>query len=308
MNSMRKSGMLVLVLILISYGSLLGQTAFMSQNLGHKFKQIGDTTTWKLTGTLALDFPAHHPQGMVKIGPHFFVSSVEVLNRGEGKGIGHLFKFDSTGSLLAHVTLGEGSLYHPGGIDYDGEYLWVPVAEYRPSSRSVVYKVRPETLAYTEVLRFDDHLGGIVHDPVSNSLHAISWGSRYYYDWKLNERGQLLEPIGLPTETRRINPAFYIDYQDCHYVGNHQMLCGGLKTYKNGGASFSLGGLDLVDLPSHRPIHQVPVLLRSPSGRPMTQNPFWLENTPTGVRFYFIPDDDTATLFVYEIDLKEIKN
>ena len=37
-------------------------------------------------------------------------------------------------------------MYHPGGIDYDGEYIWGPVAEYRPNSESIIYKVDAETL------------------------------------------------------------------------------------------------------------------------------------------------------------------
>ena len=47
-------------------------------------------------------------------------------------------------------------MYHPGGIDYDGDDIWVPVAEYRPNSRSIVYRVDPETMKATEVFRFAD--------------------------------------------------------------------------------------------------------------------------------------------------------
>ena len=32
----------------------------------------------------------------------------------------------------------------------------------------------------------------------------------------------------------------------------------------------------------------------------MTQNPFWVEATESGLRAYFMPDDDNSTLFVYE--------
>ena len=70
---------------------------------------------------------------MVKIGDTLFVSSVEVkvptrrlpqpvdgYDRDAGEGVGHLFKIDMAGNLLADLTLGEGTIYHPGGIDYDG--------------------------------------------------------------------------------------------------------------------------------------------------------------------------------------------
>lgn len=268
--------------------------------LVRKFQNLTAATPWKQVAKVPLAFPAHHPQGMVKIGSFFFMSSVEVLDRAAGKGVGHLFKFDASGKLLADIRLGEGTLYHPGGIDYDGRYLWVPVAEYRPNSRSVIYKVDPETLGITEVFRFSDHIGGLVHDTDSHTLHGITWGSRTFYEWSLETKETLskIKPSKVPATP---NPSYYIDYQDCHYVGGHLMLCGGLKNYKNGSSTFGLGGLELVNLADHRPVHQVPLALWSPTGRPMTQNPFWLESTETGLRAYFVPDDDAATLFVYEV-------
>jgi hypothetical protein len=81
------------------------------------------------------------------------------------------------------------------------------------------------------------------------------------------------------------------------------MLCGGLKTYGNGNAVFRLGGLELVNLSSHQAVYQIPLALYAPSGRPMTQNPFWLEITPNGLRGYFVPDDDQATMYVYEVEV-----
>ena len=32
----------------------------------------------------------------------------------------------------------------------------------------------------------------------------------------------------------------------------------------------------------------------------MTQNPFFVEAADTGLRAYFMPDDDKSTLFIYE--------
>ena len=83
---------------------------------------------------------------MVKIGDALYLSSVEIrkpttrypqlqdgYDRDTGEGVGHLFKLDLKGNLLAQMTLGEGTVYHPGGIDFDGKSIWVPVAEYRPN-------------------------------------------------------------------------------------------------------------------------------------------------------------------------------
>ena len=36
-------------------------------------------------------------------------------------------------------------------------------------------------------------------------------------------------------------------------------------------------------------------------GQPMTRNPAWLEAAGTGLRAYFMPEDDTSVLYVYDV-------
>lgn len=73
--------------------------------------------------------------------------------------------------------------YHPGGIDFDGICRWVPVAEYRPDSSSIIYRVSPRTFASREALRVDDHIGGIVRDRVAGRVHGVGCGLRTLYQW-----------------------------------------------------------------------------------------------------------------------------
>ena len=84
-------------------------------------------------------------------------------------------------------------MYHPGGIDYDGKHIWVSVAEYRPNSRTVVYRVDPESMKATEVFRFPDHIGGILHNTDDKTLHGVSWGSRRFYKWTLGADGKVTD-------------------------------------------------------------------------------------------------------------------
>lgn len=274
-----------------------------------KIKQLTPNTVWTQEKALPLKFPTFHPQGMVKIGNFIFMSSVEVTkspkNGDTGEGFGHLFKFDSTGTLISKISLGEGSIYHPGGIDFDGKYIWIPVAEYRPNSKSIIYKVDVLTLQIEEVMRFNEHIGAIVHDTESNKLLGASWGSRNFYEWQLNAKGKVMTNVS-PEQLRIKNPSFYIDYQDCHYLGNHQMLCSGFQKYTQpNGNIVRLGGFEIVNLIDKRPIFQVPIKLWSPSGLAMTNNPFWVETIKGGLKAYFVPDDDSAsTLFIYETELK----
>ena len=68
---------------------------------------------------------------------------------------------------------------------------------------------------------------------------------------------------------------------------------------------FQLGGIDLIDLRSGTPVHQVPVGLTTPSGVSLTRNPSWIEATENGLRAYFLPEDDHSTLYIYAIGSQE---
>jgi Family of unknown function (DUF6454) len=283
--------------------------------LVERVRTLTRESRWTQVAAVPVAFRTHHPQGMVKIGEALFVSSVEIkvrtrrlaqpidgYDRDVGEGAGHLFKMDMTGNLLEHVLLGEGTMYHPGGIDYDGRHIWVSVAEYRPNSRSIVYRLDPATLKAVEVFRFADHLGAVVRNTDDNTLHGVSWGSRRFYRWALDASGNVPNAAAVPDRLQTLNSSHYVDYQDCKYVGARRMLCTGVTELRQPAATavFRLGGLDMINLEDGRPEHQVPVLLWTSSGLAMTQNPVWIEPSGTGLRAYFMPEDDTSTLYVYE--------
>ncbi len=294
-------------------GTTVGST------ISERVKLLTRGTQWRQVAANPIAFDTQHPQGMVKIGNDFYVTSVEIkkattryaqvtdgYDRDPGEGAGHLFKFDATGKLLADLPLGEGPVYHPGGIDYDGRYIWVPVSEYRPNSHAIIYRVDPTTMQGTEVFRYADHVGGIVHNTDDNTLHGVTWGSRRFYRFTLDTQGKVTNANVPPEQLRKPNRAGYIDYQDCKYLGRREMLCSGLNSYqmKKDGPRFMLGGFEIVDLRTDQAVSQMPIELWTESGLPMTYNPFWVETTPTGLRAYFMPEDNKSTLYVYEADVK----
>jgi hypothetical protein len=281
--------------------------------LGDRVQSLTRDSSWTLASSVPVKVRTYHPQGMVRVGDALFVSSVEVtvrtkhfadpvgsFDRDTGEGVGHLFKIDLQGNLLADLRLGEGSMYHPGGIDYDGTSIWVPVAEYRPNSRSIVYRVDPSAMKATEAFRAADHIGALVHDVGNRTLHGVSWGSRRFYQWPVDAHGQV--DMAAAETSRTLNPSHYVDYQDCKYAGARRMVCTGVTEIRQPGEAraFRLGGMDLVSLSDGRPLHQVPVLLWTSTGLDMTHNPVWLESTPVGLRAYFMPEDDQSTLYIYE--------
>ena len=284
-------------------------------NLSGCFRKLTRGSTWELISEVPLKFPSGHPQGMVKIGESFYISSVEITkptvrypeprggyDRDTGEGAGFFCKIDGRGNLLEKISIGEGPIYHPGGIDFDGSHIWVPAAEYRPDSRSIIYRIGTSPLRAEKMFEYGDHIGGIVHNTDANTLHGISWGARRFYTWPLDAGGKV-RGTDIPREKLMIiNPGFYIDYQDCHYLGNHEMLCSGVSYYKQDGEVFGLGGIELVDLKTNLPVHQIPVELWSPkTKRPMTNNPFWMEEMGGMITAYFIPDDDDSVLYTYRV-------
>jgi hypothetical protein len=304
--------MRAIAVALLAVGTL---SAAVAPDLAREVSRITRSTQWRAQSETPIRFRTHHPQGLVKIGERLFLSSVEVrvptrrfpspvdgLDRDAGEGVGHLFQFDINGNLIADLKLGEGAIYHPGGLDYDGRHLWVAVAEYRPNSRSIVYRVDPNTMTATEVFRFADHLGAIVHDTEDNALHGVSWGSRTFYRWPLSRDGRVKD-VRPAAAQRAANPSHYVDYQDCNYAGQRRMQCTGVTEFRvtPGAEPFRLGGIELVSLRDRRPLHQVPLSLWI-RGLDMTHNPVWLEATDTGLRGYFIPEDDESTLYVYTAD------
>ena len=189
-------------------------------------------TTWKQVEAIPINFLTHHPQGMVKIGEHFFVSSVEIktptkrfpepvdgYDRDTGEGVGHLFKIDRRATRRRHSRSARARSTIRAGSTTTASYIWVPVAEYRPNSRSIIYRVDPKTMTATEVFRFGDHIGG--HRPQHRRQDPA--------------RRQLGLAAVLPMDARRATArsptpmrageaadpqhAHYIDYQDCKYAG-----------------------------------------------------------------------------------------
>jgi len=319
----------VILALLLGLGGLSAQPIAAQATLANKrddetiriFRLLGKNAVWTKVDQIEVDFKTFHTQGLVKIGDTLYVSAAEVveptvrdqsvttdatydfsIDRTTGVGRGWLFKFDLKGKLQGKVELSEGSIFHPGGIDYDGSYLWVPVAEYRPNSQSNIVRVDPKTLKVEKVLSEQDHIGGVVHDPVRGVVHGVSWGSRRLYTWKQTDKRDEIEwGVWVP------NAANYIDYQDCHFHGDAYALCGGVGTYSTPYGNVAFGGLELLDLWWNKQDHLVPVNLFVDEGKgpnptlALTHNAFWAEPNGDKLRFYFMTEsDDQADLLIYD--------
>jgi len=269
-------------------------------DLARDFARVDHNTSWKLTGKIRLSFPTFHTEGLAVTPDHLFLSAVQILeptrkypssvggyDRTPGKGVGHLFVMDRQGHLQKDITLGEGDMYHPGGISYDGTSVWVPVAQYRPDSSAIVYRVNASTLGVTRQFEVKDHIGGIVLDQTTGHLVGNSWGSRRFYEWT---------SAGRQTNTWE-NPSFFVDYQDCQYVPSAKMICGGVTNLPQtpsaggGNATYELGGIAMIDLRSHHVLREVPFQQWSTAGHVMTRNPLKLAADGDQLTLWAAPDN-----------------
>ena len=279
------------------------------------FQRVTRVTAWKLVGSVGLQAETWHPEGIVKLGNRWIVSSVQVTeptvkypdgqiidgtDRTPGAGFGHLMSFDAHGALLADRVLNPaGALeYHPGGLDYDGRRLWVTLAQYRPNSTSTFMRVDPQQLAATPLLRARDHFGGVVNDTARDRLVTLNWGSRAGVE--LASRAARGSAASAAAVVR--NPSHFVDYQDCKYLGrvpaarHPLMLCGGITQY----GAFQLGGIALLDTKTLAPVWEVPITTLSPAGNVVTRNPIDVDVVNGRLRVYLAPDDNATTVFTYE--------
>lgn len=148
----------------------------------------------------------------------------------------------------------------------------------------------------------NDALGAVAYNRYNHTLVGMNWGSRKFYEWKVTALNNsiVLQPV---SEQGVKNPHYYIDYQDCNYIGDGLMLCAGLRTYKNpnGGAVFKLGGIEVIDMRNYSSVFQFPVNEWAKPGTVMTNNPCFAEIVNGKLRFYFVPEDDQSTLYTYEL-------
>jgi hypothetical protein len=284
------------------------------------FQNLGRTTVWNLVDTVKFEGDTYEPEGMVRIGDdRYFVSAGEytvptvsygnntIINgtdRTAGAGFAHLIVFDGNGTRIADATLTEiGAVeYHNGGIDYDGEYIWATIAQYRPNATATIVRIDPRTLSPTQILHTNDHEGGIVHDTLTDDIVTLNWGSRNASTWNLHQKFKT-PPSDTPALKVTRNPSYYVDYQDCKFLGHPRafdgrgvMLCSGVATI----STYNLGGIAIVDLETMLPLAEVPVTMTSELGVAITENPVDVAVVDGKLRLYWLPDQHNSTLYVYE--------
>jgi hypothetical protein len=166
----------------------------------------------ELIGQVPLKFSTYHVQGLDITKKFYLVTSVDTeQNRA------WLFKINrQNADLISKKELTDGALIHPGGLQYDGRLLWVPNAEYKRQSRTMVYGLDPDTLEIRTSFVVDDHIGAVASDG-KNLLYGVNWDALNFYTWDID--GRKLNKVDSPTS---------MAYQDIKYFAG-KLLCSGHK-------------------------------------------------------------------------------
>ena len=227
--------------------------------------------TLTLLGVVLVEGPSHHVQGIDVEGGILWVTSVDRTSRA-----GFLTRYDlASGRRLVSAEIHDGARFHPGGIQIDGDSVWVPVAEYRRDSSTWIERRDKVTLALLARFEVADHIGCLaVADGV---IWGGNWDSRHLYRWRLD--GTLIDKRTNPTGTK---------YQDIKIVDG-LLVASGL-----GGPD--KGAIDWVD-PTTLAVTRRIVTGATDRGVPYTNEGM----TVRGASLYLLPEDDPSRLFHYRL-------
>lgn len=273
-----------------------------------------DPNEWQLVESIDLKFDTYHPQGMLKVDDTFYITTVKVERRprytrqgkqvsimDEGAGKGYLMQFDAGGNLLKCIELCEGAIFHPGGMDFDGRYIWVPITKYYPYSRSLIVRVDVRSHQVEKVCYVDDSIGAIIHDTDNNILVGANWDADEFLTWQLDSALEVKDAELTAAERRHANTAKHLAIQDSKYIGGGKMVGFGLKNGPKG----RVGGFDVIDTRTFEKLRSADIELRTPRKSIVSGNPSTIEIVGDKMRLYFAPEDNKTTLYIYQTQIKK---
>lgn len=258
---------LVIAFLLISAYSCRANDADNAKAISSLPAYVADAQSLSLVRVWPeLGFDAHHVQGIVFTGDFFYITGTDKLTSSAW-----IFKVVAkTGALVKKKDITQPFAWHPSGIDFDGENIWVAVAVYDENSRAHFATVDPATLKTKFLFTYPDHIGAVAkHKAV---LIGANWDAKDFYFFSPD--GKIIEKRPSPTGT---------GYQDCKCADEFLMCTGG-------------GVLDWIHIPTWTLVKRFPVG-QSETGEPLSREGVALYKG----HVYFLPDDGpTGKIYEYE--------
>jgi len=254
------SNQALLVLILAALPLIVDCKTNSENSVKDMLSALTQSSDLKLIDEVVLHFDTHHVQGLDLTERFYFVTAVDNKQKQ-----GWLFKINKhNAGLHSEKELTDGNLIHPGGVQFDGRYLWIPNAEYRRESRTMIYGIDPNSLEICRSFPVDDHIGAIASDR-KNHLYGVNWDALQFYTWDLN--GRLINKVDSPTS---------MAYQDIKYFGG-KLLCSGHKGDDS--------AIDIIDPESWTLVKRINL------PREYRKNTLSREGMTFDGKLYFLPDD-----------------
>jgi hypothetical protein len=226
---------------------------------------LPEPTILPLRGTV------YHVQGIDLDEGTLWVTSVDSTTR---KGYLHEFGLPS-GELTRSVEIQDGVRFHPGGIAADASSIWIPVAEYKRNSSTVIQRRNRRTLELESQFAVNDHIGCIAVR--GGELVGGNWDSRELYVW--DPQGKLRQKI--PNTTGN-------SFQDLKFDGA-QLVGSGLLPGRK-------GAIEWMDFPSLK------ITRRITAGRTDRGHAFTREGMALrGGKLYLLPEDGPTRLFIFDL-------
>ena len=232
----------------------------------------------RLVRATALDGQVFHVQGLELQERRIWVTSIDSRNRRA-----FLHEFDRTsGKPLRRLELTDGARYHPGGISLAGTSLWIPVAEKRPDSTTVLLEIDTQSLQVRRRIAVNDHLGCVAVS--GQTLVAGNWDTRQFH----------IINLARPERTRIVDNPSDTAFQDIKFVGN-QLVGGGPN-------SLWTGKLDWIDWPTMKVARSLKVGAVGPvrpfgRGGAYTSEGMAIE----GRELFVVPEDGPSRLFQFHL-------
>jgi len=224
-----------------------------------------------LLRVIELKGKTYHVQGIEADDAHLWVTSVDRSTQS-----GYLQEFSlPDGALIREVKVEDGARYHAGGVSGAGGSLWIPVAEYKPNSTSVIQKRSKRTLAIEKQFAVQDHIGCVAVS--GDTVIGGNWDSRDLYFW--NTDGALLRKVPNPTQT---------SFQDMKAAG--EMLVG------SGGFPGGAGAIEWIDLATLKSVKRITVG-KTDRGASFTREGMLIR----GYELMLLPEDGPSRLFVFRL-------
>ena len=248
----------------------LAGPAWASSALAAQQVSVRSGSLGALTRTVTLNGVLDHPQGITASpdGATWFVTSVL---REAKKGLLVAFRA-SDGAVIQRMEVQDGARYHPGGLGRLGDALWLPVAEYRRSSTSVVQCRDARTLAERSRFPVADHIGAVA--VTSGALIGCNWDARLFYEWTFDG-----------TQSRVVEHDGSARYQDLHWTPEGLLAAGLIGDQ---------GVVDLLEWPT-LDLRERTVVGRTDRGVVLTAEGMAV----AGQNLLLMPEDDPTRVFVH---------